>query len=70
MFLAQEIIRKKRDGLILTDAEIQGFVRGIADNSISEGQIAALAMAMIDLMRKSPEAAAPAAKKEEFEDGI
>ena len=46
MFLAQEIIRKKRDGLILTDAEIQGFVRGIADNSISEGQIAALAMAI------------------------
>lgn len=31
---------------------------------------AALAMALIDLMRKSPEPAAPAAQKEEFEDGI
>ena len=31
---------------------------------------AALAMALIDLMRKSPEPATPAAQKEEFEDGI
>lgn len=31
---------------------------------------AALAMALIDLMRKSPEPTAPAAQKEEFEDGI
>jgi PTS system N-acetylgalactosamine-specific IIC component len=31
---------------------------------------AALAMALIDLLRKSPEPTAPAAQKEEFEDGI
>ena len=31
---------------------------------------AALAMALIDLMRKSPEPTASAAQKEEFEDGI
>ena len=31
---------------------------------------AALAMALIDLLRKSPEPAAQAAQKEEFEDGI
>ena len=44
MFLAQEIIRKKRDGKILSDEEIRFFINGIRDNTISEGQIAALAM--------------------------
>jgi len=46
MFLPQEIIRKKRDGGALTKEEIQFFVKGITDNSVSEGQIAALAMAV------------------------
>jgi thymidine phosphorylase len=46
MLLAQEIIRKKRDGGALSDEEIAFFVRGITDNSISEGQISALAMAV------------------------
>jgi thymidine phosphorylase len=46
MFLPQEIIRKKRDGLVLSGAEITFFVRGIVDDSISEGQIAAFAMAV------------------------
>ncbi len=46
MFLPQEIIRKKRDGQILTDEEIQFFVQGVADNSIADSQIAALAMAI------------------------
>jgi thymidine phosphorylase len=46
MFLPQEIIRKKRDGGILSAEEIQFFVRGITDNSVTEGQIAALAMAV------------------------
>lgn len=46
MFLAQEIIRKKRNGEALTTAEIQFFVKGITDNSVSEGQIAALGMAV------------------------
>ena len=45
-FLPQEIIRRKRDGLALSAEEIQFFVRGITDNTVSEGQIAALAMAV------------------------
>ncbi|MDW5416275.1 thymidine phosphorylase [Iodobacter sp. CM08] len=46
MFLPQEIIRKKRNGDVLSGDEIRFFVRGISDQSISEGQIAALAMAV------------------------
>ncbi|MFZ5669546.1 MAG: thymidine phosphorylase [Pseudomonadota bacterium] len=46
MLLPQEIIRRKRDGLALGREEIAFFVRGIADGSIGEGQIAALAMAV------------------------
>ncbi len=46
MFLAQEIIRKKRNGEALSTQEIQFFVKGITDNSVSEGQIAALGMAV------------------------
>ncbi|HEU4853576.1 MAG TPA: thymidine phosphorylase [Telluria sp.] len=45
-FLPQEIIRRKRDGFALSAEEIQFFVRGITDNSVSEGQIAAFAMAV------------------------
>ena len=45
-FLPQEIIRKKRDGNILTKDEIEYFIRGVANNSVSEGQIAALAMSI------------------------
>ncbi len=46
MFLNQEIVRKKRDGGVLSTEEIQFFVRGITDGSATEGQIAALAMAV------------------------
>jgi thymidine phosphorylase len=46
MFLAQEIIRKKRNGLALSSEEIQFFVKGITTNAVSEGQIAALGMAV------------------------
>lgn len=46
MFLPQEIIRHKRDGEKLSPEEIAFFVKGIADNSISEGQIGAFAMAV------------------------
>jgi thymidine phosphorylase len=46
MFLTQEIIRKKRDGGALSAEEIQFFVRGITDGGVTEGQIAALAMAV------------------------
>jgi thymidine phosphorylase len=46
MFLPQEIIRHKRDRQVLPAEEIQALVRGIADNSVSEAQIAAFAMAV------------------------
>ncbi|NKB53442.1 MAG: thymidine phosphorylase [Rhizobiaceae bacterium] len=45
-FLPQETIRNKRDGLVLSAQEISSFVQGITDNTISEGQVAALAMAI------------------------
>ena len=44
--LPQEIIRKKRDGDVLSKEEILFFSKGIGDHSISEGQIAAFAMAV------------------------
>ena len=44
--LIQEIIRKKRDGGVLRGDEIRHFVRGIVDGSVTDGQIAALAMAV------------------------
>ncbi|MBI3452635.1 MAG: thymidine phosphorylase [Rhodospirillales bacterium] len=43
--LPQEIIRRKRDGETLRPDEIAFMVRGIADGSLSEGQIGAFAMA-------------------------
>ncbi|MFL9870768.1 thymidine phosphorylase [Paraburkholderia megapolitana] len=46
MFLTQEIIRKKRDRQPLNEAEIAAFVRGVTDGSVSEGQVAAFAMAV------------------------
>ncbi len=45
--LPQEIIRKKRDRLPLSAEEIGFFVNGIASGAVSEGQVAALAMAII-----------------------
>jgi len=44
--LAQEIIRTKRDGKVLSSEEIDFFVNGIVDHSITEGQVAALTMAV------------------------
>ncbi|PMS36806.1 thymidine phosphorylase [Trinickia symbiotica] len=44
MFLAQEFIRKKRDGLTVSPEDVTAFIQGITDGSISEGQIAAFAM--------------------------
>ncbi|WP_127995904.1 thymidine phosphorylase [Piscinibacter defluvii] len=46
MPLPAEIIRAKRLGQALGDAQIEAFVRGLTDRSWSEGQIAALAMAI------------------------
>jgi thymidine phosphorylase len=45
--LPQEVIRAKRDGRALTDQEIAFFVAGITDGSISDGQAAAFAMAVL-----------------------
>ena len=44
--LAQEIIRIKRDGGALSREQIRSFVAGLVDNRWSEGQAAALAMAV------------------------
>lgn len=43
--LPQEIIRRKRDGKALAEAEIEAIVAGIADGSLGEGQVGAFAMA-------------------------
>jgi thymidine phosphorylase len=43
---AQEIIRAKRDGAALEAAQIDAFVHGLASRRWSEGQVAALAMAI------------------------
>ena len=44
--LAQEIIRRKRDGGALGSDEIAAFVRGLVDGSWSDAQAAAMAMAV------------------------
>ena len=46
LFLPQELIRKKRDGLILSDLEIGFLVKGISDNSLTDAQLGAFAMAV------------------------
>lgn len=43
--LPQELIRRKRDGQTLSAAEIGEFIRGVTSERITEGQIAAFAMA-------------------------
>ena len=45
MWIPQETIRDKRDGRPLKAAQIQAFVEGITNGQVSEGQIAAFAMA-------------------------
>ena len=45
-FLPQEIIRTKRDGGELDSADIAAFIKGLTDGSVSEGQVAAFAMAV------------------------
>ena len=46
MFLPQEVIRRKREGEVLSEQEIRNFIAGVTDDSVSEGQIGALAMAV------------------------
>ena len=45
-YFPQEIIRRKRDGKVLDPGEIQFLVQGLTDGSVSEGQVAAFAMAV------------------------
>ena len=45
--LAQELIRKKRDGGTLDAEEIGFFVKGLVDGSVTDAQVSALAMAII-----------------------
>ncbi len=44
--LPQEVIRAKRDGRTLTSNEVQEFISGLTNGSVSEGQVAAFAMAV------------------------
>ncbi len=46
MFIPQEFIRKKRDGKLLGKEEIEEFVTGVTDSSVSNEQISAFAMAV------------------------
>ena len=46
MFLPQEVIRQKREGNKLSEADISAFIQGVTDNTVSEGQVGALAMAI------------------------
>ncbi|HEU4370343.1 MAG TPA: thymidine phosphorylase [Methylomirabilota bacterium] len=41
-----EVIRRKRDGLALSEAEIAGLVAGLVDGTVSDAQVAAFAMAV------------------------
>ncbi|MET0749298.1 MAG: thymidine phosphorylase, partial [Rhizobium sp.] len=44
--IPQELIRRKRDGEALLPADIDGFIAALARDELSEGQIAAFAMAV------------------------
>ena len=47
MILPQEIIRNKRDGRVLSNTDIQGFVTGLVDGSFNDAQVGAMAMAIV-----------------------
>ncbi len=44
--LPQEVIRRKRDGAALSTDEVKGFISGLTSGAVSEGQVAAFAMAV------------------------
>ncbi len=44
--LPQEVIRAKRDGAALSSAQVKDFIDGLTKGSVSEGQVAAFAMAV------------------------
>ena len=45
-FCPRSLIKAKRDGLTLADDAIAAFVAGISEGTITEGQVAAMAMAI------------------------
>ena len=59
-FIPQELIRKKRDGGALSEAELQFMVHGFTDGGLSEGQVAAFAMAVFFRGMNGDERVAPA----------
>jgi thymidine phosphorylase len=58
VFIPQEIIRKQRDGIVLSEAEIRFFVEALHDERLSEGQVAAFAMAVFFRGMTRPECVA------------
>ena len=46
MFLPQEFIRRKRDGGTVSAEDIESYVRGVTDGTVTEGQVAAFSMAV------------------------
>jgi len=44
--LPQEVIRAKRDGKALSTAQVKEFIEGLTSGSVTEGQVAAFAMAV------------------------
>jgi thymidine phosphorylase len=46
MLLPQEIIRTKRDGLILSEDKITGFVDGLVNGNFNDAQVGSMAMAI------------------------
>ena len=54
-YLPQELIRKKRDGLVLSDAEITFMVQGITSGQLSDAQLGAFAMAVFQRGMTMPE---------------
>jgi thymidine phosphorylase len=44
--LPQEVIRRKRDGAALSREEVRAFIAGLTSGRVSEGQVAAFAMAV------------------------
>jgi thymidine phosphorylase len=53
--LPQEIIRKKRDGFTLTEADIAEFIQGVTAGSVTEAQISAFTMAVFFRGMEFPE---------------
>ena len=46
VFLPQEFIRRKRDGGAVSAEDIDAYIRGVTDGSVTEGQVAAFSMAV------------------------